>query len=140
MAHRKADDLFFSTLEQLHGQAPVELLNTLRAQLNVIKQTNPNSAQTAEACLHGLKSDRSTLLHVLTAAYLINGGVMLKHQVTADELTETGSRELDYGFADLEEELDKFSLSMSGEDIKPHPPPLQSPADPPFQTHSQPPL
>jgi hypothetical protein len=150
MAHNKSDDLFFSTLEQLHGQAPVELLNTLRAQLSLIKQTNPNCAQTAEACLYGLKSDRSTLLHVLTAAYLINGGVMLKHQVNADsdpedELSETRRRELDLEFDDLEQELDKFSLGM-GDEVKPpqqlpHPLP-QSPATSLAQPQapSQPPL
>jgi hypothetical protein len=125
MAHRKSDDLFFTTLEQLHGPAPLELLNTLRAQLTVIKQTNPNSAQTAEACLHGLVSDRSTLLHVLTAAYLINGGVMLKHQLSPEEdvTTETGRRDLDSDFGDLEDELDKLSLSFSNDtasSAKPH--------------------
>jgi hypothetical protein len=41
----KSKDLFFTTLEQLHGLAPLELINTLRAQLKAIKQTNPNSAQ-----------------------------------------------------------------------------------------------
>ena len=149
MAHIKSEDLFFSTLEQLHGQAPVELLNTLRAQLSLIKQTNPNCAQTAEACLHGLKSDRSTLLHVLTAAYLINGGVMLKHQVNPDpsdpedEISETRRRELDLEFDDLEQELDKFSLGMDSE-LKPHHLP-QSQAESPSrelqaQAPSRPPL
>ena len=123
MAHVKSEDLFFTTLEQLHGPAPLELLNTLRAQLKTIKQTNPNSAQTAEACLHGLVSDRSTLLHVLTAAYLINGGVMLKHQLTDEVTTETGRRDLDSDFGDLEEEFDKFSLSLDLDGIiNPHHP------------------
>jgi hypothetical protein len=120
---KKSNDLFFTTLEQLHLPAPAELLKTLRAQLQVIQQTNPNSAQTAEACLDGLVSDRSTLLHVLTAAYLINGGVMLKHQLGADPeewLTGTGRTDsrpdlLDSELGDLEEELDKFTLSLSSE-------------------------
>jgi hypothetical protein len=115
MPARKANDLFLTTMEQLHLPAPVELLSTLRAQLQAIQQTNPNSAQTAEACLEGLVSDRSTLLHVLAAAYLINGGVMLKHAGTA----ETGSTPdtLDSDFGDLEEELDKFTLSCQAEPI-----------------------
>ena len=119
--HRKSNDLFFTTLEQLHGPAPIDLLNTLRAQLKIIQQTNPNSAQTAEACLDGLVSDRSTLLHVLTAAYLINGGVMLKHQLSAvnedddPEDSKITRKDLDSDFGDLEEELDTFSLSMSAE-------------------------
>ena len=119
MQPARKNDLFFTTLEQLHSPAPMDLLNTLRAQLKLIQQTNPNSAQTAEACLDGLVSDRSTLLHVLTAAYLINGGVMLKHQLTKDvEDDEEVGTDLD--FADLENELDKFSLSISDQKDTPH--------------------
>ena len=95
----------------------MDLLNTLRAQLKLIQQTNPNSAQTAEACLDGLVSDRSTLLHVLTAAYLINGGVMLKHQLTKDVEDD---EEVGLDFGDLEDELDKFSLSISDQKDTPH--------------------
>ena len=101
-----SNDLFFTTLEQLHLPAPTELIGTLRKQLQSIQRTNPNSAQTADACLKGLVSDRSTLLHVLTAAYLINGGVMLKHQATETDSTDSKT-DLDLDF-DLEEELDKF--------------------------------
>lgn len=142
---KKTNDLFFTTLEQLHGPAPIVLLNTLRAQLHVIKKTNPNSAQTAEACLDGLVSDRSTLLHVLTAAYLINGGVMLKHQLNPEENNnEDGhslndKKDLDSEFNDLEEELDKFSLSLQP---KPHPeaqPQPPSPNQTPSQHPSPPP-
>lgn len=136
---KKTNDLFFTTLEQLHGPAPKDLLNTLRAQLRLIQQTNPNSAQTAEACLDGLHSDRSSLLHVLTAAYLINGGVMLKHQVSGSEEREEEKEEekeekhkpetLDFG--DLEAEIQRFTLD---EELK-HPPreacPPQSQSHPP---------
>jgi hypothetical protein len=135
---KKSNDLFFTTLEQLHGPAPTDLLNTLRAQLHLIKKTNPNSAQTAEACLDGLVSDRSTLLHVLTAAYLINGGVMLKHQLTSEENEDSQNspqKDLDFEFNDLQEELDKFSISMDASKRNPqdsqapppHPTPLQTP-------------
>ena len=129
---KKTNDLFFTTLEQLHGPAPKDLLNTLRAQLRLIQQTNPNSAQTAEACLDGLQSDRSSLLHVLTAAYLINGGVMLKHQVSGSEeewSQHEKSESLDFG--DLEAEIQRFTL---GEELKDPPPeshPPQSQSHPP---------
>ena len=123
----KQNDLFVTTLHELHSEAPAELLNSLRAQLKQIKLTNPNSAQTAEACLEGLASDQSSLLHVLTAAYLINGGVMIKHQaVNEDKTLEFGS-----DFDSLEEELNNFSISING-DLKPKPPPsAQSLAQPP---------
>jgi hypothetical protein len=87
------NDLFIEALHELHSRAPPELLSSLRAQLEQIRLTNPNSAQTARACLEGLASDESSLLHVLTAAYLINGGVMIKHQAAADEEERSESLE-----------------------------------------------
>ena len=116
------NDLFITTLHELQSEAPAELLNSLRAQLKQIKSTNPNSAQTAEACLDGLASDQSSLLHVLTAAYLINGGVMIKHALSEEEGED---------FASLEEELNSFSITIDG-DLKPklisaQPPPVQGP-------------
>jgi hypothetical protein len=94
-------DLFQSTLNELHHEAPAELLRSLRERLEGIRNTIPNCAKTAEACLLGLASDKTTLLHVLTAAYLINGGVMLKHQ--AQE--EAGDDYQDFNFQELEKEL-----------------------------------
>ena len=73
-------DLFQSTLAELHQEAPIELLRSLRKRLEGMRVYNPNSARTAEACLLALASDSCPLLHVLTAAYLVNGGVMLKQQ------------------------------------------------------------
>ena len=87
---QRHSDLFISALHELHDEAPIELLRSLRESLEHIRAHNPQSAQTAEACLAGLASDSSTLLHVLTAAYLINGGVMLKHTLPEEqELTLT---------------------------------------------------
>ena len=161
----KTNDLFITTLHELHSEAPAELLSSLRAQLKQIRSTNPNCAQTAEACLEALASDQSSLLHVLTAAYLINGGVMIKHQAGAIGNTELGSLDssdpldpldslgpldpldpldsldsldslypssepqnlerlessLDLNeFNSLEEELNRFSISMDGS-LKPKP-------------------
>jgi hypothetical protein len=118
------DDLFITTLHELHCEAPIELLTSLRSQLGQIKLNNPNCAQTAEACLNGLASDRSSLLHVLTAAYLINGGVMIKHQaVNEEEKSEKKGlimENIDIGneFDSLEEELNNFSITING-DLKP---------------------
>ncbi len=133
---KKQNDLFITTLHELHSEAPAELLSSLRAQLKQIKLTNPNCAQTAEACLEGLASDQSSLLHVLTAAYLINGGVMIKHQaVSEEEKIESLETNLEFGadFDSLEEELNNFSISING-DLKPktgslssQPAPAQSP-------------
>lgn len=113
----KYNDLFLSTLrDDLHNEAPKELLKSMRESLRHIKDHNPNSAQTAEACLAGLASDSSTLLHVLTAAYLINGGVMLKHPV--EEPKELTIEEVE---EELKSLMEDHSLASRGDD-PPRPP------------------
>ena len=93
-----SNDLFVTTLLELGNEAPVELVARLRAQLEHISSTNPNRAQTARSCLKGLGSEVvPTYMHVLTAAYLINGGVMLKEDgssLTEDLELEAFEREL----------------------------------------------
>ena len=101
---RRNDDLFISTLHELHNEVPKELLQSLLEHLHNVRQSNPNSAQTAEACLAGLTSDASTLLQVLTAAYLINGGILLKHTYNEKE-------EQELGLIELEEKHNSFGLT-----------------------------
>ena len=103
MTHTQ-QDLFITTLHELHSKAPIELLSSLREHLEYVKQSNPNNSGTAEACLAGISSDGTTLLHVLTAAYLINGGVMLKHSMDSEKsLTELEQELLSFG---ITEDLD----------------------------------
>lgn len=116
------NDLFAITMGQLHQEAPPGLVESLRASLEQIGRKNPNSAQTAKSCLDGLDEQGGpcSLLKVLTAAYLINGGVMLKYQENSEleEQSNTGNlpRERRYSvsenddFRSLEEELERFGL------------------------------
>ena len=98
-------DLFIKTLHELHSEAPVDLLKSLRAQLEQ-KKLNPGSADTAAACLRGLASDQSSLLHVLTAAYLINGGVMIKDETLDENFESFENFEGGENLKDLEDEKD----------------------------------
>ena len=125
---QNTNDLFVLTMGQLHQEAPPGLVESLKTSLEQIRRKNPNSAQTAKSCLDGLAaSERGgpcTLLKVLTAAYLINGGVMLKYQDTLDseENTSTTTSETttilprkyniqeDLDLKLLEEELEGFEL------------------------------
>ena len=111
MTREEKNDLFQSTLMELHQEAPIELVQSLMESLEHIRSHNPQSTQTAEACLRGLASDGSTLLHVLTAAYLINGGVMLKQHPTDTVTEKSVTEDLDSGFdfGDLEAELNRFA-------------------------------
>jgi hypothetical protein len=115
MTREASNDLFQSTFIELHQEAPTELIKSFRERLEHIRANNPQSAQTAEACLRGLAPESSTLLHVLTAAYLINGGVMIKHNALDSALEEgapehdSAGEDRDFDFRDLEEELKQFS-------------------------------
>lgn len=102
-------DLFQTTLKELHNAAPIELLQSLRESLEHIRKSNPNSARTAKACLLALASDKSPLLHVLTAAYLVNGGVMLKQLPTEEEEDAPSTSYADLEFKELEDELSRIS-------------------------------
>lgn len=117
----KHNDLFLTTLHELHNEAPIELLRSLRDSLEHIRHSNPNSANTAEACLAGLADDSSTLLHVLTAAYLINGGVMLKHPVEEPK---------ELSLTELEEELASLTADSASPAAEPPRPPSRPPAPP----------
>jgi len=123
MTREAQNDLFQTTFIELHQEAPAELIKSLKDRLEYIRANNPQSAQTAEACLRGLGPNNSTLLHVLTAAYLINGGVMLKqHAIDAGKEPEAAGGsdvdERDFDFKDLEEELNRFSESGSIRDTE----------------------
>jgi len=94
-------DLFVSTLVELANKAPPALVTNLNARLEHISKTNPNRAHTARSCLQGL-SQSPTLMHVLTAAYLINGGVMMKedHYSLTEDLEEFEKELCDFHLAD----------------------------------------
>jgi hypothetical protein len=127
---QRHSDLFLSALHALHDEAPIELLKSLRDSLEHIRAHNPQSAQTAEACLAGLASDSCTLLHVLTAAYLINGGVMLKHTLPEEqELTLT---ELEAELQSLTEE--RLVASPAPDPPRPRTEPRARPAPAPQDT------
>ena len=130
MTREAQNDLFQTTFIELHQEAPAELLKSLRERLEHIRATNPQSAQTAEACLAGLASDSCTLLHVLTAAYLINGGVMLKHTLPEEqELTLT---ELEAELQSLTEE--RLVASPAPDPPRPRTEPRARPAPAPQDT------
>ena len=105
-------DLFQTALKDLHKEAPIELLRSLRESLEHIRVHNPNSAHTAKACLLGLASDSSTLLHALTAAYLVNGGVMLKAHPTEEQAQSEEDRYDDLDFRELEAELSSLAQTL----------------------------
>jgi len=62
--------------------------------LEFIKSRYPHKEKTVLECLNGLKSD-ANLLHILVAAYVINGGILLKFSENEKNLQTLSSDDLD---------------------------------------------
>ena len=97
------DDVFQHALKQVHREAPPELVAGFKEKMDFIKLRYKHNERTVESCLKGL-SESPTLLELLTAAFVVNGGVLIKHGPQLDE-EERRERELE----DLIHEFDGFS-------------------------------
>jgi hypothetical protein len=86
------DDVYQHALRQVHKSAPRELVLGFRAKMDFIRLRYKHNEKTVESCLSGM-SEQPTLLELLTAAFVVNGGVLFKHGPTLDE-EETEEREL----------------------------------------------
>ena len=106
--HRQ-DDVYEHALRQVHA-APPELVIGFRQKMDFIKLRYKHNEQTVASCLRGL-GDEPTLLQLLTAAFVVNGGVLFKHGPLLDE-EEREEQEL----SRLMEEFDELGATMSHED------------------------
>ena len=81
------DDVFKDAMRQVFSPAPPELVAGFRRKLGFIQEQYKHSRTTAQSCLEGM-SERPSLLELLTAAYVVNGGLAFKH--VASEEAEDG--------------------------------------------------
>ena len=68
----------------MNRPAPPELVTGFRQKMDFIKIRYKHNEKTVESCLRGL-GDEPTLLQLLTAAFVVNGGVLFKHGPLLDE-------------------------------------------------------
>ncbi len=78
------DNLFEHTLKEVQNDAPEALVNTLKEQMNKIKDKYLHTSQAVDHCLPVLDS-KPKLLDVLVVCYILNGGVLLKHTLEEEE-------------------------------------------------------
>lgn len=71
------------------GAAPAELVASLRESLAAIRARSPHHEAAVDSIGErlGEAGERPTLLEVLVAAYMLNGGVVLKHRLEPEDLT-----------------------------------------------------
>lgn len=86
------DDVFQHAMRQVHQTAPPELVAGFQEKMEFIRVRYKHNERTVESCVRGL-GKTPTLLQILTAAFVLNGGVLFKHGPTLQE-EEADEREL----------------------------------------------
>ena len=81
------DDVFKHAMKQIFREAPPELVSGFQEKMNFIKVRYKHNEKTVLSCLEGM-SDPPTLLELLTAAFVVNGGVLFKHGPSLPEEEE----------------------------------------------------
>lgn len=72
------DDVFKDAMKQMFKEAPPELTHGFKQKMGFIQAQYKHSKTTVQSCLDGME-DPPTLLELLVAAYVVNGGLLFKH-------------------------------------------------------------
>lgn len=83
-ASSRQNDVFEHAMRQVHQQAPPELVAGFREKMEFIRVRYKHNENAVDSCARGLGKD-PTLLQLLTAAFVLNGGVLFKHGPTLQE-------------------------------------------------------
>lgn len=94
------DDVFKHATKQVFREAPPELVTGFKEKMEFIKVRYKHNEKTVQSCLDGM-STPPTLLDLLTAAYVVNGGVLFKHGPMLEE-EEESDREFNQLIRDIE--------------------------------------
>jgi hypothetical protein len=78
------DDVYKHAMKLVFREAPPELVTGFTEKMNFIKVRYKHNEKTVQSCIDGM-SDPPTLLELLTAAFVVNGGVLFKHGPSLQE-------------------------------------------------------
>jgi hypothetical protein len=81
------DDEFKDAMKQIFREAPPELVAGFKKKMSFIQGQYKHSKTTVQSCLDGM-ADPPSLLELLTAAYVINGGLLFKHGEEQEEVDD----------------------------------------------------
>lgn len=99
------DDVYKHAMKLVFREAPPELVTGFLEKMNFIKVRYKHNEKTVQSCIEGM-SDPPTLLELLTAAFVVNGGVLFKHGPSLQE-EEAEEQEL----SQLMEEMEALSAA-----------------------------
>jgi hypothetical protein len=94
------NDPFRHALTEVRMQAPPDFVESVREKLRSIRESFPHKESTVNSCLRGLE-EKPTLMEILVAAYVLNGGVSLKFQIQEEAATD--ERDLEQLISEISE-------------------------------------
>lgn len=113
------DDVFKDAMKQVFREAPPELVEGFRKKLVFIQRQNKHCTTTVQSCLDGM-ADPPTFLELLTAAYVVNGGLLFKHvEEDVEELDDDNDNDDEY--KRLLREMDELNCTEVGAPPAPTP-------------------
>jgi hypothetical protein len=117
------DDVFKDAMKQVFREAPPELAEGFRQKLVFIQGQNRHCTTTVQSCLDGM-ADPPSLLELLTAAYVVNGGLLFKHceEEEADGTTAAATGDEEEEYAQLLREMDELHCGGGPTSTHPAPP------------------
>ena len=115
------DDVYQHAKRQIHQPATPELVTGFKEKMGFIRRRYKHNARTVDSCLSGM-GDPPTLLEVLTAAFVVNGGVLFKHgDDGAGPEAAAGANQEELELNELMQEIQELSRgagpSQSCEDV-----------------------
>lgn len=101
------DDVYQHAKRQIHQPATPELVTGFKEKMQFIRSRFKHNARTVDSCLSGM-GNPPTLLEVLTAAFVVNGGVLFKHGARPEE-EEEGPTDNELELNELMQEIQELS-------------------------------
>lgn len=99
------DDVYQHAKRQMHQAATPELVAGFREKMEFIRLKYKHNAKTVDSCLSGM-GDPPTLLEVLTAAFVVNGGVLFKH---GDQTEDAAHDDEEFELNELMQEIQELA-------------------------------
>ena len=106
---RMATNVYKDVMKEAFHEATPEVVKRFRTKMGFIQERYSHTAKTVQSCLHGL-SEKPTLVELLVAAYLVNGGVLFKYNT--EELSQE-EVEGDNEYSRLLKEMDDLGCTSS---------------------------
>lgn len=121
------NDPFRHALTESVQPAPPDFVASLRERLGAIKELYPHKESTVDSCLRGLEG-RPTLGEILVAAYVLNGGMTLKFNLSKEAASDAArdAEEFDSLLKEIECNIGSTALADEAE-LGPEPEPEPEP-------------